>query len=500
MNRRILIQVATPAVLIGLLLCAACLVSAWQVNRLQRSLTAIMAKKVSSMQVAQELESWARQLRFHCFLYLIDPDAALLREIQADQKTFETWLDRAERAASTSLEHSQVAAIREGYLRYRTEFRQAKAEVARDGPKRNFRQVDADHPIRHVTDPCREYLQSNVELMDRAAEESGLFTHRLQLTLLLLALGGPLGGLISGYGIARGLSRSLYLLSVRVQDVAQQLDSNVAAVHLSPDGDLQHLDRQLTHVVERVTEVTQRLQRQQQEMLRAQQLAAVGQLAAGVAHEVRNPLTSIKMLVEAALREHKPRPFTEDNLRIVHCEILRLEQTVQGLLDFARPPKLKKQPCDLRAVVVQAVELIRVRARQQKVEVELNAPEEPIRGIADPGQFCTVLVNLLVNALDAMPHGGRLKILLYAIGEEAIRLEVSDTGEGVCPEMVGQLFTPFVSTKPTGSGLGLSISKRIIEEHGGRIAATNRAGGGACFAITLPLTVQEETPVDAVGH
>jgi signal transduction histidine kinase len=500
MNRRILIQVATPAVLVGLLLCVACLLSAWHVNRLQGSLTNIMAKKVSSMQVAQELESRARQLRFHCFLYLIDPDAALLREIQADQKTFEAWLDRAEKAAATSAERTQVEAIRQGYIRYRTEFRQAKAEVAREGPKRDFRRVDADHPIRHVTDPCREYLLTNVELMDRAAEESALFTRRLQLTLLLLALGGPLGGLISGYGIARGLSRSLYLLSVRVQDMAQQLDRDVAAVHLTPDGDLHHLDRQLTHVLERVSEVTQRLQRQQNEMLRAQQLSAVGQLAASVAHEVRNPLTSIKMLVEAALRDRKPRPFTEDNLRIVHGEILRLEQTVQGLLDFARPPKLQKQPCDLRAVVAQAVELIRVRARQQKVEVEMNSPEEPIHAVVDPGQFCTVLVNLLVNALDAMPHGGRLKILLYAIGKESIRLEVADSGEGVSAEMVGQLFTPFVSTKATGSGLGLSISKRIIEEHGGRIAATNRAGGGACFAITLPATVSEESHADASGH
>jgi signal transduction histidine kinase len=500
MNRRILIQVATPAVLIGLLLCAAALVSAWHVNRLQGSLTNIMAKNVSSMQVAQEMESLARQLRFHCFLYLVDPDATLLREIQADQKTFESWLDRAERAASTPLEQSQVAAIRDGYVRYRTEFRQAKAEVARDGPKRNFRQVDADHPIRHVTDPCREYLRSNVEMMDRAAEESGQFTRRLQLTLLLLALGGPLGGLISGYGIARGLSRSLYLLSVRVQDMAQQLDRDVAAVHLTPDGDIEHLDRQLTHVLERVSEVTQRLQRQQNDMLRAQQLAAVGQLAAGVAHEIRNPLTSIKMLVEAALRENKPRPFTGDNLRIVHGEILRLEQTVQGLLDFARPPKLMKQPCDLRTVVTQAVELIQARARQHKVEVEMNCPDESIHAVIDPGQFCTVLVNLLVNAIDAMPHGGRLKIMLYAIGQEVIRLEVADTGEGVSPEMVGQLFTPFVSTKPTGSGLGLSISKRIIEEHGGRIAASNRAGGGACFAITLPSTVREETHADAVSH
>jgi signal transduction histidine kinase len=495
MNRRILIQVATPAVLIGLLLCGACLVSAWHVNRLQAGLSNILAQNVSSMQAAQELEINARQLRFHCFLYLIDPDPGLLRDIQDDHEGFETWCVRAEQAASTPDEQKQVRAIREGYDRYRAEFRRAKAEVARDGPKRDYRRLADAHPIRHVTDPCRDYLRTNEELMDHATQESGLFTRRLHLTLLLLALGGPLGGLISGYGIARGLSRSLYRLSVRIQDMAQQLDRDVAAVHLTPDGDLQHLDRQMEHVVRRVTEVTRHLQQQHNGILRAQQLAAVGQLAASVAHEVRNPLTSIKMLVEAALRDHKPRPFTQDNLRIVHGEVLRLEQTVQGFLDFARPPALQRRPSDLRSVVAQAVELVRARARQQKVRLDTSGPEGPLFAEVDPGQLCTVLVNLLVNALDAMPRGGDLFVRLEGIEEASVALSVLDTGEGICPEMVETLFTPFASTKPTGSGLGLSICKRIIEEHCGTITAANQPGGGACFRIALPQSAQPSAPV-----
>lgn len=486
MNRKILIQVAAPAVLIGVALTGACLVSAWYVNRLQANLTDILAQNVSSMQAAQQLEISARGLRFDCFLFLIDPDPTLLRNIQSDQQDFEVWLGRAEETAYTPGERTQTRAIREGYDRYRSEFAQSRAQFEQVGPPKDYRELAEAHPIRYVSDPCQTYLRMNEALMRDAVQEGGRMTQRLHLTMLLLVLGGPLGGLLCGYGIARGLSRSLYRLSVRVQDMAQQLDRDVAAVHLTPEGDLHHLDKQLQHVVARVGEVAERLQRQQNEMLRAQQLAAVGQLAASVAHEVRNPLTSIKMIVEAALRDHKPKPLTTDTLRVVHGEIRRLEQTVQDFLDFARPPALQRRPCDLRAVVSQAVELVRARARQQKVLIDLRPPDGPLVGEVDPDQFCTVLVNLFVNALDAMPHGGRLGVQLDGSPPDGIRLTVADTGDGISPEVMDRLFTPFTSTKPTGSGLGLSISRRIIEEHGGRIRAANRPEGGACFTFTLP--------------
>jgi signal transduction histidine kinase len=130
--------------------------------------------------------------------------------------------------------------------------------------------------------------------------------------------------------------------------------------------------------------------------------------------------------------------------------------------------------------------LIRARARQQGVEVEAHDPEEPVQGDVDRGQLCTVLVNLFLNALDAMPHGGRLAVSLETSPTAEVRLGVADTGTGILPEVAGRLFTPFASSKPTGTGLGLSISRRIIEEHGGRITACNRPEGGACFTITLP--------------
>lgn len=502
MSRRILIQVVTPAVFFGLLLCGVCLVAAWHVNRLQADLARTLPPSVSSMRAAQHLVLSARQLRLHCFVYLIAPDAALLREIRADQATFEEWLGEAVRVALTATEREQMATIRQGYDNYRADFERARAEVERRGPRRDFLALAQAHPIRHVTDACQEYSRTNEEMIVQLAQQSERLTQRLHLTLLLLALGGPLGGLLSGYGIARGLSRSLHRLSVRVQDVALQFDRDVAAVQLTPGGDLQQLDAQVQNVVARVTEVTQRLQRQQSDLLRTQQLAAVGQLAASVAHEVRNPLASIKMLVEAALRDHKPRPFNPDNLRIVHREVLRLERTVQGFLDFARPPALRRVCCDLRDVIAQAVELVRARAQQQQVGTEVDCPAGPTFAEVDRDQVCSVLVNLFVNALDAMPDGGHLTVRLEPSAGAGLRLSVSDTGEGIAAAMLDQLFTPFVSTRPTGSGLGLSICQRIVEAHGGSIVAVNRPGpdGGACFTLTLPARAPERNRADTAGH
>ncbi len=500
MNRSILIQLTIPAVVGGLLISSLCLVGAWHVQQLQQNLVDILAENVASMRAAQQLEVSVRRLRFHCLFYLIDPNPESLEAIHADQLAFEHWLRRADELGTTAEERDYVRNMRAGYERYLREFEQLRKELDRTGLRRDFRRLAADEdPIRHVIDPSREYQRVNEELMSHTAQESNRIGQQLRLAMFLLGVGGPLGGLLGGYGIALGLRRRLHRLSVRIHDVTSRLDQDVATVSLSPDGDLGNLDRQLQHVVQLVSDVTDRAQRQQRDLLRAQQLAAVGQLAASVAHEIRNPLTSIKLLVEAALRDQKPRPFTPENLKVVHAEILRLEQTVQHFLDLARPPALQRRPDDLREVVARAVELVHGRARQQHVEVAVHCPDAAVTGAVDANQLCTVLVNLFLNALDAMPGGGRLEVCLEPVPAGA-RVTVTDTGPGISPAMAGRLFTPFASTKPTGSGLGLSVSRRIVEEHGGRITAADRPTSGACFIITLPAPVTEERHVNLAGH
>src|SRR5262249_46607190 len=289
------------------------------------------------LQATQELQIRVRQLRFRHFLNLLDPAHARQEPIDEARANFETALEKARQAANSPREREAVDAIAAGYKRYQRELALFSDELAGAGKSVNLHKLVDDHPIRYVSDPCQELIRINQEEIEQTVRDSDRLGWWLRLAMLGLGVMGPLSGVLAGYGIARALSRSIYQLSVRVQDLARHLDQKVASVTLPADGDLQHLDAQLQHVVQRVEEATNNLQRQQRELLRTEQLAAVGQLAASVAHEVRNPLTSVKLLVEAAHRTHNRKPLTEEDLEVIYREIVRLEGTVQNLLDFARP-------------------------------------------------------------------------------------------------------------------------------------------------------------------
>jgi signal transduction histidine kinase len=166
---------------------------------------------------------------------------------------------------------------------------------------------------------------------------------------------------------------------------------------------------------------------------------------------------------------------------------------VEGLLDLARPASARPEPGDLREAVRHAVDLVRARADAQGVPVRLSVPDTAVPATWDRGPFGMALVNLLWNALDAMPAGGNLTVTLEAIAGGA-EIRVRDAGPGIHPEMSGRLFTPFSSTKPSGTGLGLATCRRVVEQHGGSIDARNAPDGGAIFTIHLPAS---EGPPDA---
>ncbi len=487
MNRKLFLQVAAPNVVIGVLLLTACLVGAWFTERTHHNLSQLLSKEVASLQAAQELEIRVRQLRWRAFLNVIDPGHARAGPVAESEQQFELALDRVRKASHTPEESKAVTAIARGYKRYQRELADLPRDFARAGKQSDLHTLDEDHPIRYVADPVRELIRINREQIAETVQENDRVGGLVRLAMISLGIVGPLSGLVAGYGIARGLSRSIYQLSVRVHDMTRKLDQTVGSVTIPAEGDISHLDRQLQYVVQRVEQVAEEVQRHEREMLRAEQLSAVGQLAASVAHEVRNPLTGIKLLVEAALRPRNPQPLTQEDLGVIHGEVVRLEQTVQCFLDFARLPAPRQAVCDLREVVGQALELVRARCRQQNVTVEVVAPDAEVPADVDRGQLSTVLVNLFLNALDAMPRGGRLEVGL-AVAESEVRLTVADTGPGIVAEMLDRLFTPFASTKPTGTGLGLSISRRVIEQHGGSVSGANRPEGGACFAIVLPVS------------
>jgi two-component system sensor histidine kinase HydH len=243
--------------------------------------------------------------------------------------------------------------------------------------------------------------------------------------------------------------------------------------------------------------VCRRLQEQERDLLRSEQLAAVGQLAAGVAHEVRNPLTGVKLLLQAAVRPQNATPLTTDRLRLLLQEVARIERTVQGLMDFAQTPPMDRRPHDIRELVGAAMEVAQSRAETKSVVLRSEPPREALPVSVDRDQLLSLLTNLMFNAIDASPTGGEVRVSVSAGPGGMIQVAVSDTGPGIDEGVADRLFDPFATTKPGGTGLGLTVSRRVAQEHGGTLTASDRPGGGACFTLTLPGV--EESHVETLG-
>ncbi len=485
MNRPVVLHLVWPLIGLGALLAVACLASIWYINRLQADLGETLRTEAAEVQAAQELQIQLRQLRFHLILQAADPSDDRRRQFLDDERRFQAAAAAYRGHAVQAEDLAGIDAVEQGYQQY-------LAEVgAGVGPHPEFRTVrdlvrwsDA-HPVHQLLTPCRQLTDRSQERMALTVAQSQTQSRWAGRALLAVGLFGPLAGLAAGYTITRSWSRRVARLSVRVQAVQAQLDQDVGAMTLTAPQSLGDLDRQLDLVVGRVKEVCERLQAQEREILRAEQLAAVGQLAAGVAHEVRNPLTGIKMLVEAALRPARPTPLTREDLELIRDEVSRLERTAQGLLDFAKPPRPNRRAQDVRPLIARAADLTRPRFDRRGVSLDVTLPDDPLVASVDPDQCASVLGNLLVNALDATPPGGRVGVGASGTGG-GVRVTVTDTGPGIDPSVADRMFRPFATTKPTGTGLGLAVARRIVQEHGGSLTAANRPGGGACFTVTLP--------------
>jgi len=224
-------------------------------------------------------------------------------------------------------------------------------------------------------------------------------------------------------------------------------------------------------------------ERHQQEMQRREELARLGEMGAVLAHEIRNPLAGIKgfaQLVETASTPEQARSYAG---RIV-SQSLRMEGLVNDLLLFARADQGEKRITDLAVVAEECVALLRNEATEQRVTIEL-ATEGKIEAPVVPDRIVQMLLNLMKNAMQAMPDGGAMKIDLRR-DKKAVRMIVSDNGAGIPPEHLAHIFEPFWTSKTTGTGLGLALCKKIVEEHGGTLRVESSVGSGTACTAILP--------------
>ena len=230
-------------------------------------------------------------------------------------------------------------------------------------------------------------------------------------------------------------------------------------------------------------------------LYRAERLAAAGQLAASVAHEIRNPLTAIRSTVQYLVNEFAPENPKRLLIDGVIGEVDRINRTIDGLLSLTRRPEFKPDRLDLSSMLEQSLLLLRAQAQSQNVDVLWSGPSPNIHIMGDVSQLKQVFLNLMLNAMQAMPNGGSLKVDLNKTDGAAgslrdkplANVSVADNGCGIPADNIDKVFDPFFTTKQGGTGLGLSTSYAIIRQHGGELEINSREGEGTSVHVRFPL-------------
>ena len=231
-----------------------------------------------------------------------------------------------------------------------------------------------------------------------------------------------------------------------------------------------------------------------QQVIRADRLAAIGEVAAGIAHELRTPLTSIRGFVQYLQGSTDPKEWREYGDIIVR-EVDGLNRIVSELLDLVRSRPLHVEPTDINQLVRDTLLLARDGARAGGVEFIVELAEGLPRVAVDGGEIKQVLLNVVVNAIQAFSGGSGTVCIITARHERGVALSVADNGEGMSLAVRDRLFEPFFSTKPAGTGLGMAIARRIVERHKGSIEIESEEGRGTTVTLILPLSPMEnETP------
>jgi two-component system sensor histidine kinase HydH len=224
------------------------------------------------------------------------------------------------------------------------------------------------------------------------------------------------------------------------------------------------------------------------EIARTQRLATVGRLAAGVAHEIRNPLSSIKGFATYFKERYQDVPRDRQTAGIMIQEVDRLNRVVTQLLEFARPVTIRPRNVSVRQLLQDSLLLIEKQAEQEQITIELVDPIPEDRLKLDPDRLSQVLLNLYLNALEAMSPNGLLKVAAaFDQINQRLEIEVSDTGTGIPAEDLAHVFDPYFTSKSAGTGLGLAIAHNIVKTAGGRISVASEMDQGATFKISWPV-------------
>ncbi|MDO9066539.1 MAG: ATP-binding protein, partial [Chloroflexota bacterium] len=300
--------------------------------------------------------------------------------------------------------------------------------------------------------------------------------------------------------IALGPLLAIGLAIFFIKGFTQPLNILLHATRKLKSGDLsfriQGLKDEFGEVGASFNEMAGSLKEQMHKMQRAEQMTTFGQMAAGLVHEIKNPLAGIKAAIELMAEEIALSAENKDILSKVISEIRRIEALMKSLLDFARPPKPQFMQVNLNHILEGTLNFLIhqpsfSQSKKEPIAIIQNLDVHLPEIVADPQQLRQIFINLLLNAHEAMAHEGTVTVKTSLDSSDMIEVSFSDAGKGMNKDIIEKIFQPFFTTKPKGTGLGLAISKQLIEQHGGTISAENNPDGGATFRIKIPIAQPE---------
>ncbi len=333
--------------------------------------------------------------------------------------------------------------------------------------------------------------------------------------LLWIALVALLAGLLTSWLISRSLARPIHELTQAMAAAgAGNLDrpivprsrdeiGDLALAFARMTGNLRESRADLERLNAELAGKVQLLERTQAQLVQSEKLASIGEMAAAVAHGMRNPLASLRAVAQLASR-HQNSSSTRDHLGEIVEQVDRLDRRIAHLLSFSRPapfrPQRESVPELVRGVMGGVAELLRERRVVPDVALPLHLPEVRV----DPMQLEQALVEIISNAVDAMPEGGSLRIGAraeeIAVATPGVTIEITDTGRGISDQALPSICEPFFTTRPEGTGLGLAIAKRYVEQHGGRLEISSRVGQGTTVRVRLPVAEPLEAGSPSRGN
>ncbi|MEW6260116.1 MAG: ATP-binding protein [Thermodesulfobacteriota bacterium] len=443
----------------------------------------ITEKDLTAFQIAEGMESALAMQKGFVAYYFMDRNPQWLQQLGEYRQIFREKLAEARALAKDDPLLKRIDAIEADYNKYIRDKDQVIA-LYKSGDIETGQQFHKEvrqqffnllEGCQHFKNVYRNKIFDTKQLVQEQAEHLRIVT---------------IAAVVVGCALALAL---IWLMLDQVFKPVVRLTRELGGIDPSKGkgNEIRALSEGVRELIEDADQTYHELKRSRETLLQAEKMALVGKLAAGMAHSLRNPFTSVKMRLFSLGRSLKLNETQQEDFDVISEEIQHIDTIVQNFLEFSRPPKLRMTRVSPSSVVDLVIRLLAHRLNSYDVTVEIRRKAMLPEIEADPEQLKEVLVNLVVNACEAMKRGGHITIEEEETFDmqtgRSVVLRVADTGPGIPEDIRENVFQPFFTTKEEGTGLGLSIAARIVQEHGGELSVESAKGQGAVFVMRFPV-------------